>query len=99
MSRASPPPLPPGKAKPRGRLRRLSLSFTHFAAYWLAFTLLAVGHWIARKYGEPTFEQLLYHLQFGAQGLVETDPRLLQSFVRIGVLAPLLLARLAYVFV
>jgi len=76
----------------------LSLSFTHFAAYWLAFTLLAVGHWIARKYGEPTFEQLLYHLQFGAQGLVETDPRLLQSFVRNCVLAPVLLAMVAFVF-
>lgn len=79
-------------------MRRLSRSFTHFATYWLAFTLLAVGHWIARKYGEPTFEQLLYHLQFGTQGLVETDPRLLQSFVRNGVLAPLLLALLAYGF-
>jgi phosphoglycerol transferase len=98
LSRASPPPLTPGQPKPRGRLRRLSLSFTHFAAYWLAFTLLAVGHWIARKYGEPTFEQLLYHLQFGANGLVETDPRLIQSFVRNCVGAPLLLAVLAFVF-
>lgn len=97
MNRSTPPP-PLPKAPPRGRLRRLSLSFTHFLAYWVAFSLLAVGHWIARKYGEPTFEQLMYHLQFGAHGLVETDPRLIQSFVRNCVLAPLLLAALAYLF-
>lgn len=97
LNRAA-PPSPAAKPRPGHRLRRLSLNFTHFAAYWLAFVLLAVGHWIARKYGEPTFEQLLYHLQFGAHGLVETDPRLLQSFVRNCVLAPLLLALLAYLF-
>ena len=98
MRSARPTPSPTDKTRPLGQLRRLSLSFTHFAAYWLAFALLAVGHWIARKYGEPTFEQLLYHLQFGAQGLVETDPRLIQSFVRNCLLAPSLLALSAYLF-
>lgn len=87
-----------GQRPSHGRLRRLSLTFTHFAAYWLAFSLLAVGHWVARKYGEPTFEQLLYHLQFGADGLAQTDPTLIRSFVRNCIAAPTLLAAIAYVF-
>jgi phosphoglycerol transferase len=87
-----------GQRPSHGRLRRLSLTFTHFAAYWLAFSLLAVGHWVARKYGEPTFEQLLYHLQFGADGLAQTDPTLIRSFVRNCIAAPMLLAAIAYVF-
>lgn len=92
------PPQAVGKRLARGRLRQLSLTFTHFAAYWLAFSLLAVGHWVARKYGEPTFEQLMYHLQFGADGLAQTDPGLIRSFVRNCIGAPVLLAAMAYVF-
>lgn len=80
------------------RLRRLSSNFTHLAAYWIAFTLLALGAWIARKFGEPSFEQLLYHIQFGADGLIEADQEMVHSFLRNCVGAPFLLAVLAYAY-
>lgn len=64
----------------------------------MAFTLLALGTWIARKFGEPSFEQLLYHMQFGADGLIESDRDMIWSFLRNCVGAPLLLAVLAYAY-
>jgi phosphoglycerol transferase len=56
--------------------------------------------WIAANFGQPSLEQLLYHAQFGAQGLVDTDKALIKSFfiwcIAIPWLAAVLLVLLEY---
>lgn len=71
-------------------------TFTKFSAYWLAFCLLLTGRWIAKKFGEPSFEQVIYHLQFGSEGLLEADKSLALSFVKNCILAPTVIAAAIY---
>jgi len=63
-----------------------------FFAYWLAFFFLFSSFWITNNFGKPSIEQIIYHLQFGLEGLVDTDTRLLDSFVQQGILVPLCFA-------
>lgn len=63
-----------------------------FFAYWLAFFFLFSSFWITNNFGKPSIEQILYHLQFGLQGLIDTDMRLLDSFIQQGLLVPLCFA-------
>ena len=63
-----------------------------FLAYWLAFFFLFSSFWIANNFGKPSIEQILYHLQFGLQGLVDTDMRLVVNFVQQALLVPLCFA-------
>lgn len=63
-----------------------------FLAYWLAFFFFFSSFWITNNFGKPSIEQILYHLQFGLQGLVDTDTRLLNEFVQQGLLVPLCFA-------
>jgi len=59
-----------------------------FFAYWLAGFFLFSTFWVLEHFGKPTFEQILYHLQFGLQGLVDTDTSLLDHFIQEAMLAP-----------
>ena len=61
----------------RHQLRALIRFFT----YLLAFFLTAIAYWIADNFGEPSLEQVLYHAQFGMDGLVDTDTALIKSFL------------------
>lgn len=70
-------------------LTRLAL---RFLAYWLAFFFLFSSFWIINNFGKPTIEQILYHLQFGMQGLVDTDTSLVDNFVQQSLLVPLCFA-------
>lgn len=67
---------------------------TECIVYWLAFFLLATGHWVNKKFGAPTFDQVFFHIQCGLEGLVDTDPALVESFIDNCVLVPLMLALL-----
>src|SRR5687768_3586146 len=44
-----------------------------FATYLFAFVILALAVWVPSQFGQPSLEQLLYHAQFGTQGLLDTD--------------------------
>ncbi|UUZ48713.1 hypothetical protein LP420_39585 [Massilia sp. B-10] len=55
------------------------------AAYFLAFA----SYWLNRYFGVPDLDQILYHLNVGAEGLVSSDPVLLKRFVRWCLVAPL----------
>lgn len=70
-------------------LKRIKKHGARFSAYLIAFFSLKLAWWIDRNFGSPTFEQIIFHLQFGADGLIETDPGLLRSFALHCVLSPL----------
>lgn len=52
-------------------------------------TLMAIGHWIERKFGAPSLDQILYHLQYGSEGLAGSDDAFVSSFIRNCLLVPL----------
>lgn len=56
-----------------------------FFVYFLALFLVFAGLWVNRNFGEPSLEQILYHLQFGMDGLVDTDPFFVNSFLKEAV--------------
>jgi phosphoglycerol transferase len=60
-----------------------------FIVYFAAFFLLYSAFWINQNFGEPSLEQILYHLQFGMDGLVDTDAGIVRSFVRTCLFWPL----------
>lgn len=68
----------------RHRLRALIRFFT----YLFAFFLTAIAYWIANNFGEPSLEQVLYHAQFGMDGLVDTDTALIKSFLKWCIALP-----------
>ncbi|QOY93760.1 sulfatase-like hydrolase/transferase [Massilia sp. UMI-21] len=59
--------------------------------YLAAILLFCLNHWINRYFGRPDIDQIAYHLQFGTQGLEDSDPAIIQRFVNWGVLIPLVL--------
>jgi phosphoglycerol transferase len=67
-------------------------SFIRFSTYLFAFFILALAIWVPSKFGEPSLEQLLYHAQFGTQGLLDTDAIIIESFVIWCIAVPLISA-------
>lgn len=65
-----------------------------YTLYLLAYFLVCASYWLNRYFGVPDLDQILYHLNVGAEGLVASDPVLLKRFVRWCVIAPLLLLAL-----
>lgn len=63
------------------RHRHQVRALLRFLTYLLAFFLTAIAYWIADNFGEPSLEQVLYHAQFGMDGLVDTDTALIKSFL------------------
>jgi phosphoglycerol transferase len=57
-------------------------------AYGLACSLFAIPYWVQTQFGTVSVEQVLYHLSFGAEGLFTSDPALIFSFIRIGIVLP-----------
>jgi phosphoglycerol transferase len=67
-----------------------------FLIDFTALALLALWHWLNRKFGSVTFDQLLFHFQanFGghARSLLEFDPRLVTSAIENVIYVPAALA-------
>jgi phosphoglycerol transferase len=72
--------------------KKVASHLLKFGIYWLAATCFMIGVWLSRKFGDASFEQIVYHVQFGINGLARTDPILLISFMKSAVLAPFLFA-------
>lgn len=70
------------------RHRHQLRALIRFLTYLLAFFLTAIAYWIADNFGEPSLEQVLYHAQFGMDGLVDTDTALIKSFVQSCITIP-----------
>lgn len=73
----------------RNTLRHTLRALLRFATYLAAFVILALAIWVPSKFGEPSLEQLLYHAQFGTQGLLDTDAIIIKSFVIWCLVVPL----------
>lgn len=76
------------------RFRHTIRSSFRFCIYFAAFFLAALAYWVGENFGAPPLEQVLYHLQFGMDGLVDTDTALLHSFIETCLLWPIGLAML-----
>lgn len=69
-------------------------SLVRAGAYLAAILLFCLDYWINRYFGRPDLDQIVYHLQFGAQGLAASDPLIVRRFVRWTVWIPLALLAL-----
>ena len=58
----------------------------------MAFFLSALAYWVADNFGAPPLEQVIYHAQFGMEGLVDTDTALIQSFLKWCIALPTIFA-------
>jgi phosphoglycerol transferase len=63
-------------------------------AYFAAFFLLATGIWLRANFGEPTIQQIIYHLYFLDTLVLDADNLFLVSFGFHCVLAPAVVAYL-----
>lgn len=64
-------------------------SFVKPLGYLLGCLLYAVSDWLTDEFGSVTVDQVLYHLSFGTEGLLNSDPELFWRFIRRGVVLPL----------
>jgi hypothetical protein len=60
-----------------------------FSTYLLAFFFFFLSKWIERNFGAPNLEQILYHIQFGTERLLDADQALIYSFITRCVLLPI----------
>jgi len=67
-------------------------ALVRFIIYFTAFALGLIAYWVGDNFGEPSLEQVLYHLQFGLDGLVDTDVALKKSFFAFCIATPLISA-------
>ena len=59
----------------------MTKNILNFIIYFLAFFLIATGSWVFRYFGSPSFEQILYHFQFGVEGVAHADQEVLNGLV------------------
>ncbi len=78
-------------------LRHAMRALFRFATYLFAFLILALAIWVPSQFGQPSLEQLLYHAQFGTQGLLDTDAVIIESFVIWCLIVPVVSALLLVV--
>jgi phosphoglycerol transferase len=70
----------------------LGRPWLRFIGYALGFFLFACVRWITNSFGNPTIQQILYHLHFLPDLLSQPDRIFVVTFTVECVLAPLLLA-------
>lgn len=77
-------------------LRHVRNFGARFSAYFFAFVLLKGAWWLGWKFGNPTIDQIFYHLQNGNDGLADADPKILRSFLAHVVALPFLFALILF---
>lgn len=77
-------------------LRHIRNHGARFSAYFFAFVLLKGAWWLGWKFGNPTIDQIFYHLQNGNDGLADADPKILRSFLAHVVALPFLFASILF---
>ncbi|MEY4760159.1 MAG: hypothetical protein RLZZ200_15 [Pseudomonadota bacterium] len=73
-------------------LRQLPRLLTGFVGLCLAGTCI----WSTLTFGEVSFEQFIYHLRFGAGGLLQTDAGTVQRYLTLGIVLPALVTGLLW---
>lgn len=69
-----------------------------FLAILLGCLLYAIPRWLHEEFGRVSIDQVLYHLRFGAAGVLTSDPEILHRFLWRGLVLPLALAALLWGF-
>lgn len=67
-----------------------------FLAILAGCLLYAVPRWLTDEFGSVSIDQVLYHLRFGSEGVLTSDPELTRRFLWRGLALPLLLALLLW---
>jgi phosphoglycerol transferase len=70
---------------------RTARAFTYFVAFALICFLL----WINKYFGRPDLDQIAYHASLGSDGLMASDPVVVERFFRWCVIGPLVFAAMA----
>lgn len=76
------------------RYHHLIRAKLRFLTYLSGIFLALLAYWVGENFGEPPLEQVLYHMQFGMQGLVDTDTALIKSFSIYCLLLPFIASSL-----
>ena len=63
-----------------------------FLVYFLAFGLLGFSGWIGRTFGDPSIDQIVYHLRYAEGAAIEMGQIFLLTFLAEVVVFPLLFA-------
>ena len=63
-----------------------------FLITFVAFCIIAAPIWIAVNFDYPNFEQIIYQIQFGMNGVVDTDKEVILNFIFYCIVLPLITA-------
>ena len=63
-----------------------------FFTYLFAFLLAGIAFWVSSNFGQASLEQVLYHAQFGTDGLVTMDTGIVRSFILTCIALPFVVA-------
>ncbi len=77
------------------RVFNLHSAGPRFVAYWCGFSTIALAGWIGRTFGEPSIDQILYHLHYADAAAIQMGELFLMTFVVELVLFPMAFAALA----
>lgn len=69
----------------------LKLAPLRYTAFFFSVFLLCCTYWLNRKFGVVTLDQIIYHFEFGADGLLSGDSDFFYSFLKGCILPPVAL--------
>jgi len=64
------------------------ISLIQWGLWWLVFSVFFSAIWIRQKFGFPTFNQFLFHIQLGYHGLLAAEYYTIKSYVVSCVILP-----------
>ena len=67
-----------------------------FLAILAGCLLYAIPRWLNEEFGRVSIDQVLYHLRFGSEGVLTSDPEIIHRFLWRGLALPLALAALLW---
>ncbi len=67
-----------------------------FLAILAGCLLYAIPRWLNEEFGQVSIDQVLYHLRFGSEGVLTSDPEIIHRFLWRGLALPLALALLLW---
>lgn len=76
------------------RKKTISQTAFRFVVFFLAFFIISLMLWLKKEFGKVSFDQVLYHLQFGSEGILTADKSMINAFFNKCILTPSILALL-----
>ena len=67
-----------------------------FLAILAGCLLYAIPRWLNEEFGQVSIDQVLYHLRFGSEGVLTSDPEIIHRFLWRGLALPIVLALLLW---